>query len=41
MDNSDKKEIFFNRAEVQKAEEMHCDNCFEEVVFLLMANYYN
>lgn len=40
MDNLDKKEIFFN-AEVQKAEEMHCDNCFEEVVFLLMANYYN
>ena len=35
MDNSDKKEIFFNRAEVQKAEEMHCDICFEEVVFLL------
>ena len=30
-----KKEIFFNRADVKKAERLHCDNCFDQVVFHL------
>ena len=30
-----KKEIFFDRADVKKAERLHCDNCFEQVVFHL------
>lgn len=38
MDNVDKKEIFFNRAEVKEAERIYCDNCFENVVFLLKDN---
>ena len=29
------KEIFFNRAEIENAEHICCDNCFEQVVFLL------
>jgi len=29
------KEIFFNRAEILEAENMSCENCFEQVVFLL------
>lgn len=35
MDNLSHKEIFFNRAEVENSERIHCDNCFEQVVFLL------
>lgn len=35
MDNLKYREIFFNRAEVEKGEEMCCDNCFEQVVFFL------
>lgn len=29
------KEIFFNRAEAEGAERIHCDKCFEQVVFML------
>lgn len=35
MENIDHKEIFFNRAEVEEAENICCKNCFEQVVFLL------
>lgn len=35
MENIENKEIFFNRAEAVEAEKMHCENCFEEAVFLL------
>lgn len=35
MDDKTCKEIFFNRAQVENAERIHCDNCFEEVVFML------
>ena len=35
MDTSETKEIFFNRVEVEKAEHINCDNCFEPVVFML------
>ena len=35
MNESANKEIFFNRADVERAEKMCCDNCFEQVVFLL------
>lgn len=35
MGNLNHKEIFFNRAEVQDAKGICCDNCFERVVFLL------
>ena len=35
MENINHKEIFFNRAEVKEAERVCCDNCFEQVVFLL------
>ena len=35
MDTSETKEIFFNRAEVEKAEHINCDNCFDPVVFML------
>ncbi len=38
MDNINHKEIFFNRAEVKEAEHIHCENCFEQVVFLLRDN---
>lgn len=40
MDTLNQKEIFFNRAEIKEAEEIHCDNCFEEVVFLLHDKYH-
>lgn len=29
------KEVFFNKAEVENAEQIVCDNCFEEIVFML------
>lgn len=29
MNESANKEIFFNRADVERAEQMCCDNCFE------------
>ncbi len=29
------KEIFFNRADIKEAERIHCDNCFEQIVFHL------
>jgi hypothetical protein len=32
------KEIFFNRADVKKAERIVCDNCFEPIVFFLKDN---
>ena len=35
MSKASKKEIFFNRAEVEEAEHIICNNCFEQVVFLL------
>lgn len=38
MDNINHKEIFFNRAEVEEAERISCDNCFESTVFLLKDN---
>ena len=31
----DIKEIFFNRADVEDAERVICDNCFEHTVFFL------
>lgn len=34
-ENINHKEIFFNRAEVEAAEKVCCENCFENVVFLL------
>lgn len=38
MNQDTNKEIFFNRAEVEKAQQISCDNCFENVVFLLKDN---
>lgn len=35
MTEHETKEIFFNRAEAEDAEHICCDNCFEQVVFLL------
>lgn len=35
MDEKEMKEMFFNRADVEKAEQVICDNCFEHIVFLL------
>lgn len=35
MKNIENKEIFFNRAEVESAEQVCCENCFEQAVFLL------
>lgn len=35
MNNLNHKEIFFNRAEVEQAERITCEHCFEPVVFLL------
>lgn len=33
MNQSEIKEIFLNRAEVEQAEYINCDNCFEAIVF--------
>lgn len=38
MDNFNKEKIFLNRAEATKAERIHCENCCEQVVFLLKDN---
>lgn len=35
MNSNKNKEIFFNRAEIEKAEQICCENCFEQVVFML------
>lgn len=35
MNQNENKEVFFNRAEVKKAEHICCENCFENVIFLL------
>ena len=35
MNDNNNKEIFFNRAEVENAEKIYCENCFEQVVFML------
>ena len=35
MDTSRNKRNIFNRAEVEKAEHINCDNCFDPVVFML------
>ena len=35
MNGTNHEEVFFNRAEVTEAEEMHCDSCYERVVFRL------
>lgn len=35
MDEKELKEMFFNRAEVENAEQIVCDNCFEQVLFML------
>ena len=35
MDNNKLKEIFIDRAEVEDAERVICDNCFEHAVFYL------
>lgn len=39
MEEKELKEVFFNRAEVENAEQIVCDNCFEEIVFMLRDNY--
>lgn len=31
----DNERTFSNRAEVRGAERIHCDNCFEQVIFML------
>ena len=33
--NEKNKEIFFNRAEINNAERIDCNNCFEQIVFML------
>lgn len=33
--NKNHKEIFFTRAEMENAERIYCDNCFEQVVFMM------
>lgn len=35
MNKNKNKKIFFSRAEVEKAEQICCENCFEQVVFML------
>lgn len=35
MDNQTIKDIFFNRADVEAVSKINCDNCNEQVVFLL------
>lgn len=35
MDETKNKEIFFNRADVEDAERLSCENCFESTVFLM------
>lgn len=35
MDEKILKVMFFNRAEIENAEQTVCDNCFEHMVFLL------
>lgn len=35
MNDKKCKEIFFNRAQAEGAERIHCENCFETVVFLM------
>ena len=35
MEEKEFKEMFFNRAEVENAEQVVCDNCFEHMVFML------
>lgn len=35
MNEKELKDIFFNRTEVGKSEQIVCDNCFEQVVFML------
>ena len=40
MDKKQHNEIFFNRAEVESAEQIACDKCFEQVVFSLKDNYH-
>lgn len=35
MNSKKCKEILLNRAATKEAEKMHCDNCFEQVVFHL------
>lgn len=38
MKDSNLKEIFFNRADVESAERVVCDKCFEHIVFMLKDN---
>lgn len=35
MEESKLKEIFFNRADIEKAEKVCCDDCFEHMIFML------
>ena len=35
MNDEKCKEIFFNRAQVETAEDIQCSNCFEQVIFHL------
>ncbi len=35
MNQNENKEIFFNRAEIKNAQHICCENCFENVVFML------
>lgn len=35
MEEKKFKEVIFNRAEVEKAEQVVCENCFEHMVFML------
>ena len=39
MEEKELKEVFFNRAEVENADQIVCDNCFEEIVFMLRDSY--
>lgn len=41
MNDEKCKEIFFNRAEVESAERISCEKCFERVVFSLKDNYHD
>lgn len=40
-DKSKTKDIFFNRADLEKSERVVCDNCFEHMVFMLSDSQQN
>jgi hypothetical protein len=39
MKQEQHEKIFFNRAGVKSAEQIHCESCFEQVVFTLRDNH--